>query len=137
MKTAVIITGIRDIDRKLRTLEPRVQKKYVRQAIRAGLKTVATAVKSEAPVESGLTKSAVKVRAVKKRKRTSIELEVMIDSKTPGLLVTRTASKAFYPSIVTYIRNNFMQRAFESSGESARQTAITHLRAGIEAEASK
>jgi HK97 gp10 family phage protein len=144
MKTSVIITGIRDIDRKLKRLAPAVQKKVVRKAMRAGLKVQATEVRSQVPVDTGLTKSAVKVRAVKRKKRGTIELEVLISGKVPGLIVTPAsgAKPVFYPAVVEYGTserppNPFMRRAYESKGEAAKLVTLQVLRDGIEAEAVK
>jgi HK97 gp10 family phage protein len=143
VKTTVIVTGIRDIDRKLKRLPGAVQKKVVRKAMRAGLKVQAAEVKSQVPVDTGLTKSAVKVRAVKRRKRGTIEQEVMISGKVAGLVKTsKSGNRAFYPAIVEYGSsahppNPFMRRAYESKGEAARQTTMQVLRDGIESETAK
>lgn len=141
MKQAIIITGVKAIDRKLKSLEPRVQKKVVRKSMRAGLKLLAAEVKTQIPVLSGLARSAVKVRAVKKRKRGSIELEVTIDSKTPGLI--KPGSKpAFYPALIEYGDRDtppdpFMRRSYEAKSEGARQVTLSSLLKGTMEEASK
>jgi HK97 gp10 family phage protein len=143
MPKAVVITGIRDIDRRLRTLLPRLQKKVLRQAMRKGLKVVQAEVKAEVPVETGLTRSAVQVRAVKSKRRGSIALEVRISGKVPGLVKTYGGDKrAFYPAVVEYGRkgvapNPFMRRAFTAKGEAARQVTIEDIRMGVEREASR
>lgn len=137
----VVITGIKELDKRLKTLEPRVQKKVLRQAMRAGLKILAAEVKAQVPVDTGATKSQVKVRAVKRRKRGTIELEVQIVATDQ---LKRTSSKTgqtvFYPAIVEYgspgrPANPFMHRAYAAAGESARQETMVRLRAGIEREA--
>lgn len=144
MKNAIIITGIRDIDKKLRTLEPRLQKKVLRQAMRSGLKVQAAEVKAQAAVDTGLMRSSVKVRAVKRKKRGSISLEVAISAKTDGLVKQSANGGAFYPAIEQYgsekqgrAADPFATRAFESKGEASRQVTIAQIRAGIEREASK
>jgi hypothetical protein len=134
VKRTIIITGIKDIDRKLRTLEPRIQKKVVRSSMRKGLKLIAAEVKSQVPVLSGLTKSAVKTRAVKKRRRGSIELEVLVDGKVPGLIKPSAKGPVFYPAIVEYKMDPFMRRSFTAKGEAARQVTLESLRNGIEQE---
>jgi len=143
MKQALIITGVKPIDRKLKLLPPRLQKKVVRQAMRAGCKILADEVRAQAPVLSGLTKSAVKVRATKSRKRGTLGIEVQISGKVDGLIKTDSEGKGtFYPAVVQYGRegvppNPFMSRAFESKGEAARQVTIEALRQGVEREASQ
>ena len=78
MKTTVIVTGIPAIDKRLRTLPLRIQKKVVGQSMRAGLKGVAAEVKSQVPVDTGLTRSQVKTRVVKRKRRDVVELEVTL-----------------------------------------------------------
>ncbi len=140
---SVVITGIREIDRRLRSLEPRLQKRVLRQAMRKGLKILAAEVKAQAPVDTGMTRSKVQVRAVKSRRRGSIELEVRIAAvdelkKTSA----KSGQQVFYPAIIEYGRDGvppdpFVRRAFESKGGAARQVTIESLKAGIEAEIAK
>lgn len=64
---------ISDVVKDLRSLEPRLQKKILRKATRAGCKPIAKAAKADAPVLSGQARKAIKVRAAKRsRKRKSI-----------------------------------------------------------------
>lgn len=142
-RIAVVITGIKRLDRRLRTLEPRVQKKVLRRAMRSGMKVVAEAVKAEAPVDTGTMKGAVKVRAVKRRRRGSIELEVRIlADESTRRTSAKTGKTVFYPAVVQYgtdkrPANAFMTRAYVRSGERARQTTLRELRDGVEREASR
>lgn len=144
LKNTVIVTGVKEIDRRLKTLPLRVQKKIVRKGMRAGLKVMAAEVKQEVPVLTGLTRSAVKVRAVKRRKRNSIELEVSISGKVEGLTVTpRGGGKpAFYPAVIEYGRsdmeaNPFMLRAYDNKAVESRNTTMKLIRDGVEDEATK
>jgi hypothetical protein len=138
VKTGIIVTGIRQIDRKLHTLPLRLQKKVVRQSIRKGLKLINADVKATVPVLSGLTQANVKTRAVKKRKRGQIEIEVRVAS-APGLIKIsgKTGKKVFYPAIVEYKHNDFMKRSYVSKGEAARQVTLYALLVGVEQEAGK
>ncbi len=140
MKTTVIITGIRDIDRRLKLLPLKVQKKVMRPAMRDGLKMVAAEVRMQAPVDTGLTESAVQVRALKQKRRDAVALEVRISGKVPGLIKHGTQQAVFYPAVVEYGRegvppNPFMRRAYEAKGEPARQLTIQRIREGVEREA--
>ena len=93
---------------------------------------------------TGMTEKNVKVRAVKKRKRGRIELEVRVEAvegETKKTSAT-TAETVFYPAVVEYGRENeppnpFMRRAFTEAGESARQTTIQDIKAGVEIEAGR
>ena len=135
-KAGITIQGDRALTRRLRKLVPRVQKKVIRQAMRAGIKIVAAEIKATAPVESGLTKRNVKVRALKSRRRGSIALEARIAGKGTELYKTSKDGKTvFYPAIVEHLRH-FMKRAFHSKGEKARETTMDAIRAGILREAS-
>jgi hypothetical protein len=133
---AIAITGLKEIDRALGRLGPAVQRRVIRKAMRAGLKVLATAVKAEVPVDTGRTSSEVKVRAVKSRRRGSIQLEVRIEA-TDELRRTgaKTGKTVFYPAIVEYKGDDFMARAFASRGEAARRVTLDRLRAGVEEEA--
>ncbi len=46
------ITGIEEIDEKLRNIEPKLAKKFLRKAIRKGAKPMLAMVKSLTPVEA-------------------------------------------------------------------------------------
>jgi len=138
VKQSIIITGIPQIDRRLKQLEPKIQKKVIRKSMRDGMKLVATEVKGQVPIETGLTKSNVLTRAVKKKKRGSIEIEVRIAGGNTGLVKTYGGDKrAFYPAIVEYGRqgvapNPFMRRSFAAKGEAARQVTIQSILTGVE-----
>jgi HK97 gp10 family phage protein len=140
---SVVVTGIKDIDRKLKFLPGRIQKKVLRQAMREGLKVMAAEVKAQVPVDTGLTKKNVRVRAVKKKRRDEIQLEVRVGGDEELYKTSaKTGTTVFYPALVEYGRKNvppnpFMRRAFEAKGEIARQVTIDEIRAGVESEASK
>lgn len=143
VKKDVKITGIKDIDRRLKMLGPRIAKKVVRKAIRDGMKVMASEVKSRAPVDKGIMRSAVKVRAVKSRKRGDIAIETTISGKVAALVkFTKAGKRVFYPAAVEYGRrhespNPFMRRAFAAKGEAVRNAAIQQIREGVEEEVTK
>lgn len=147
-KGLVVITGIREIDRRLKRLEPAVQKKILRKAIRSGLKLVAEEVKARAPVDKGALRKGIKVRACRRRKRGAIELEVRIAATDETKRTSKKSGKTvFYPAIVEYGRNDklsgsvppnpFMRQAFEARGEAARQVTLAALLRGVEQESSR
>jgi Bacteriophage HK97-gp10, putative tail-component len=131
---AVIVTGVRDIDRKLKSLLPRLERKVIRQGMRAGLKLMAAEVKAQSPVETGATRRNVKVRSLRRRRNT-ISMEVRIKAVDE---LKRTSAKTgktvFYPAIVEYKRRHFMRRSFDAKKEAARKLTITTIRAGVERE---
>ena len=121
----------------------RVQKKVIKQGMRKGLKVLAGDVRTQVPVETGLTKSAVQVRVVKSRKRDRFALEVRISGKKEGLKVTTKSGKVFfYPAVIEYghhgvAPNPFMRRSFDSRGPEARAVAIQAIRDGVELEVTR
>lgn len=145
-KVKTVVTGLKSIDRKLSKLPYKVQGKVVRPAMRAGMKVMAEAVKAEVPVDTGLTKANVKVRAtpkgkIKKGQRsTTISMEVVV-MPNPGLFKTSkgTGKRYFYPALVQYgsasqPANPFGTRAFNRRGEAARRKTIDMLRSGTNRE---
>ena len=138
MQRSVVITGIRDIDRRLKSLLPRLQKKVIRQGMRAGLKLMKAEVEAQAPVETGATRSNVKVRSVRSRKRDTISMEVRIKAVDELKRTSPATGKTvFYPAIVEYKHNHFMKCLSEAKREAARETTIAAIRAGIEREAAQ
>jgi len=143
----VVITGIGSIDRKLRSLPLKVQKKVVRQSMRPGMKIVAAAALALAPVLSGILKAHIVVKAglqrYQKKKRAGKRLkldEVSIDVRIDADAATKKTSKktgetVFYPAVVEYKYDDFMLRAFRSAGDAARRTTLRLLKAGVEREA--
>lgn len=151
---SIVITGIKEVDRALKRLAPAVQKKVVRQAMKRGLQVLASEVKAQAPSDTGATRASVKVRAVKSRRRGSIQLEVRIGdpvskdpnkAKAPDALKRtsgKTGKTVFYPAVVQYGSEDreadpFMTRAFDAKGEIARTVTMNALRQGVEREASR
>ncbi len=139
MPGAVVVTGIKEIDKKLKRLEPKVQKKVLRQSMRAGLKIVQTEMKSQIPVDKGLARKNIKVRALKRsRKRIGMEVRV---AAAPGLVVTSASGKRFfYPAGIEYgdsehQPNPFGRRSYAAKGEAARNTTMVMMRDGMEREA--
>src|SRR4051812_17863762 len=104
----------------MKLLPLKVQKKVLRPAMRDGLKLVAAEVRTQAPLgETGRTRGAVKVRALKQRRRDSVAFEVNISGKVPGLIKPSQGGPVFYPAVVEYGRqdmppNPFMRRSYES-----------------------
>lgn len=144
-KVKVVVTGIRSIDKRLRTLPLKVQKKVANQAIRAGMKLVATAVRQLAPVLTGVLKANVVVRAGLKRKRGQVSIDARIDANDQTKKTSKkTGETVFYPAIVEYGRkkqgvpgDHYMLHAFHMVADAARNLTIRMLREGIEREARK
>lgn len=64
----VKIEGINEAIKNLKILGDKMQRKAVASSLRDGTKLLKSAVQADAPVKSGATKAAVKVRAGKRKK---------------------------------------------------------------------
>lgn len=151
-----IVTGHKVLDLILRRLPTKVQKKVVRQSMRAGLKIIQAEVKSNLPKGTGqrdekgrfkggrIPGSAVKVRATKARARNKISLDVRISGRSdPDLKITTpTGYRYFRPAIEEYgdrnhAPNPFMRRSYESKGRAARDETMRLMLRGAIREALK
>lgn len=137
-----VITGLKQVDRALKQLPDRVAKKVIRQAMRASMRPVKAAVVANAPVESGATKRAVKLRAAKSRKKGKIAIEVRIGA---GDYQGDQYYAAFQeygwrpgkrggPRGAPVPGKHFMLHAFESTSASAKDAAISAILTGVERE---
>lgn len=147
-----IVTGIPEIDRKLRSLPTRVANKVVRQAMRAALRPLAAAAAREAPegVTGDLERS-IKVRSGK-RSRSAIRMGVVVAEDNfrnrkkfyaafehlghrvrVGRRTGPGRKKEFGDSKVP--PDPFMRRAYDSGADAAKATAEHRIRDGIEREA--
>lgn len=133
----VVITGVASVDRRLKSLIPRLQKKVIRKAMRDGLKVIKQETKAQSPIETGETKRNVSVRALKKRKRNLIAMEVRIKAVDSLKRTTKSGEVYFYPALVEYEPDPFMKRAYDTKGRSARNETMKQIHLGIDREASK
>jgi HK97 gp10 family phage protein len=139
-KVKIIVTGIPEIDRRLRTLPYRVQRKVVMQSMRKGMKIVLSEAKKQVPVDSGLTKANIKLRVFKFRKRDEQGLQVSVMSNPGFIRVTKAGIRYWYPAIVEFGAKNrkanpFLRRTYTSMGPMARNIAMIALRDGVIREA--
>src|SRR5438045_385111 len=86
------ITGVKEIDRALRSLPAKIAKKVIRQAMRTALKPVKDEVKLIAPKRSGNLAKSIKLKAGT-RSRTKIRLNVSIGDRD-------FTGKTFYGAMV-------------------------------------
>lgn len=124
-KQKVIVTGIMEIDRALKQVEAKTQKKIVRRSMRNSMKKeVLAEARAKSPVDSGLMKSQIKVRAGN-AKRGDIAVVVQVGDKK---------FNNFYPKFVEFGTTNiaareFMRKAYQAKDEKASkqvQVEIVH-----------
>lgn len=120
------IDGIERLTKKLAALDKKTRNQVVRKSLRDGAKTLAAEVKGRAPVESGLLRKSVKVRAAK-RKKDRITLRVVVSGGHPtpmvGSVELGDRDEAARP---------FIRPAFDARGDQVRDTALNAIARGIE-----
>lgn len=143
-RVAFTISGLGSAQRALNALPPAIEKKVIRQAIRKSLRPVKLAVEQEAPKgETGLLADSVKIRAVKKRKRGRIALQVRI-AEGDFLGETYYAAMVEFghalrdvprgPEVGRVPADPFMERAFDRTAKPAREEAIREIKLGVDRE---
>lgn len=126
------VEGLEELERTLRELPDKVEKKVVSQALRKGLKPIQKEAKNLAPVLSGQLKKAIKIRAGK-RKKGQVSVNVIIGDKD---------FQNFYPKFIEYgtsklPANPFMRTAYANKKAEAIGIIEIEIAAGIEREAAK
>jgi len=109
MKTGFYIEGARELERNLLTLEKRLQKKVIRQAVRAGQKPLLNRAKANAKAISRagkigplLAKNIV-IKAPKKQKPGIYALHVQMRAGVPEFRHTTKEGKEHYiPAAIEY-----------------------------------
>jgi HK97 gp10 family phage protein len=136
------VEGARALIDRLNRLPRVVAGKILRRAMRTGMKIVAERARAEAPVLTGATRKAIKVRAARRRRRGQVAMEVRIQGSEEVYRRTRAGRFFFIPAIIEYGRrgrhaNAFMLRAYDAEGGRATDAAINVISAGIQAEAGR
>ena len=134
-KSGIVTTGIPAIDRKLKKLEQKVQRKVARQSLRAGAKVVQAEAKRLASVDTGLLKSKIKVRSAKQKRRGEVAIRVGVDEKD-------FTGEAWYAAAIEYGTSKmdakpFMGPAHDATKNDARWIVEKTLAEGVEREAAK
>lgn len=120
----VILTGVKQIDKKLKTLEPKLQKKVLRKAMRTGMKDIQQEIKARIPKDTGETAKSIKVRSGKAR-RGDIKIEV------------RSQDDNFVAKFLEYGTSNMAARptfrpVFDEMGEQARKKTENEILKGLD-----
>jgi len=129
-KVKFFVTGIKEIDRKLKDLEPKLAKKVIRREIRKSLKPIEAEARVLAPVGlTGRLSKAIRIKAGRSR-RGQIKLIVSIDRKD-------LPAEVFYGGFVNwgtkYMEPRlFLTRAYEHGKEQAKNDIIAGVLKGID-----
>jgi HK97 gp10 family phage protein len=137
----VVVTGIPEIDRKLKKLAPAVQRKVVRKAMRSGMKLVLVEAQVNVPVLSGLTKENLEIHQAKP-KRGQMTMLVRVKKNEGFIKTSKKGERAFYPADVEFGHGGprpaephpFMRPAYDTMGPAARDQTLTELLDGTMAE---
>jgi hypothetical protein len=89
MAKALELAGAKELERKLRTLGDRVQRKVLRQAVNAAATPVVKSVKQKAKKQSGLLKKSLGKKIVTNKKRQSVTAVIGPRSRRPGWVSAR------------------------------------------------
>jgi len=153
------LEGFDALKRAFRELEPKLAKKVIRQAVRAGMKTIQAAAKAEAPVRTGAGRRGIRIRTSKgprgSRVRYTIALATLVgDAKGPtwymwlqefgytlgkrlrqgGKTIGYAATKVV-PVPRKMPGRHFMRKAMREREASVKQQIIENILLGIEREA--
>lgn len=132
------LTGIKDVIGELKALDKKLQKKVVKEALKAGAKVFLKEMKDKAPVDTGLMRRALSVRVKTHMKRGDVGYQVMFRKKDVEKLAStsKAGDRYFYPAAVEYGTSRadphpFMRPAFDSKKEQAIATIRDVLRGAI------
>jgi HK97 gp10 family phage protein len=148
VKGIIKLEGVAELHALLKGMDAKLAKKIYRTALREGAKEIQAEAVRNAPVDTGLTRDAIKVKARKRSRK---------NKGSVGVLVTvgegDYKGETFYASFVefghfqgsrklgderTFVPPDpFMRRAFDSEKENAAQMVVAALQVGIEREAAK
>src|SRR3954447_12368252 len=76
IRGSIDLRGAKELISKLKTLEPRIERKLLRQALRAGAKVIQAEAQARVPVKTGRGRKGIKVRAMSRMKRGTVGVKV-------------------------------------------------------------
>ncbi|MBN1807187.1 MAG: HK97 gp10 family phage protein [Sedimentisphaerales bacterium] len=148
MYMSIKVEGVKELEKKLKELEPKVGRKIVRQALHAGAKVIQKAQKESAKnivggnLGSEIARNIV-VRAIKMRTKNRYGVAALINPKEESFIYyTKDDTRYYIPAAVEYGHTNedgtyvcsmpFMRLAFDAEKENAANVIISELKKGIE-----
>lgn len=139
------VTGLKETQAALKELDRKATKSLGRKALRAGAKVLLAAARTDAPELTGRTRKNIKIRGGRSRAG-ALALSVGVSAKD-------FSGEAFYASFLLFGHrvgsrklgdnrrmipaNNFLERAYEASGQDAADTVMEQWVELIELESSK
>ena len=129
MPKGFIVTGIKQLDDALKSLEPKLARKYVKTILKHEMTPVLNAARENAPVDTGLLKSSIKMR-VSKKSRNSFGIDVRIGEQD-------WAGQSWYGAAQEYGTSKmegkgFLRKAYDEEKDQVKRNAIAALLAGLD-----
>jgi len=138
-KPVTKIFGIKEIDKKLKRLTPKLGKKIVRKALRAGCAPIKEEAKTRCPVDTGRLRNSISIK-IKAGARSRKKLEVMVTTSESTMAMT--VGDAWYGAVVefgapnrpSYTAKAFLRPSLDQKRNEARGIAINKTQELIESE---
>jgi len=112
----LVVTGDKQLDRKLAQFEPKLQRKGVAKASRAGAKLVAARATARAPVDSGDLERSIRVRALR---RSRVRSGHGVDSGSKTKHEDVDSGLPFYAQFIEFGTTNRQHKSGKSVGRVA------------------
>jgi HK97 gp10 family phage protein len=133
----IILTGVKDIDRKLKKLaDPKTTNRIVRDAMRKAMTPMKAQAKLNCPKDTGAMSRSYKFKATTNKK--GAKLVIRIDGKSVQKLNPKAKGKSayIYPAAVEFGTDDRlpaapMRKAFDEGKNKARDVCLETIRAGI------
>lgn len=129
MQIVVNVEGAKELEKKLLSLEPKLGRKIIRQALRKGAKLILNQAKANVPVDTGDLKKSLKVRAMRKRRH---RYGVMVATSEGWF-----EGEQFYGGFIEFGTHKmaaqpFVRPAFDSEKDAAEKTIVDEIKQGLE-----
>lgn len=124
------IEGIDNLKKLLKSLPNKVKKSLYKKAMKPAMKLIHDAAKANAPVDSGLLKDSIKIKAFSKKNFVGVDV------------FTDATGDTFYGAFQEYgtskmAPKGYMRQAVDSQGQAALDLAAERIKHLIEQEAKK
>lgn len=134
-RVRISVDGLAEAERALRELGPKIAKRVLRKAVKAGGNRVLLAAQLKSPYDTGLLLSTLVARTGTSKKRGTVSARV-------GMKAGDFKGEAFYGSFVEYGTKHmearpYLRPAFDEQRDNALGIMRRELAAGIEREAAK
>lgn len=121
---------------KLAALPPKIEKKLIRPALRAGGKTILEQAKADAPTASGMMKQRLALR-VRKTQKNQIGFKITFRDWEQLVTYSKAGRRYFYPAGIEYGHGgregyHFIRKATDETWPQAQRTILDTLQTGIE-----